>query len=307
MNHLRFAPVQADEIDGAFAIEAASYPADEAATLDGLRMRQRVAGSFFLGCYYGDGVPDVGSGALIGFVCGTCCAGTELTDETMSTHSDAPDATTLCIHSVVVEERHRRRGIATAMLREYLRRLVRGDHATAKVTDVFLIAKAHLISFYTSCGFVTQRLSPVVHGADPWFEMRLERPSCAEQRRLTVTQADAFVLSSPKGSMDAMHFTGNPAAVVVLPPSAADTAQATTGQLYPADGVLGAWMQSVALEMALSETSYLRPLPSDGGRGRHRFSLRWFTPGCEVDLCGHATMASAHVVWERCVKRDLAM
>ncbi len=52
------------------------------------------------------------------------------------------------------------------------------------------------------------------------------------------------------------------------------------------------WMQAVAREMNLSETAYLVP-NKDG------YNLRWFTPGAEVDLCGHATLASAHVLWER--------
>ena len=51
------------------------------------------------------------------------------------------------------------------------------------------------------------------------------------------------------------------------------------------------WMQNVASEMNLSETAFL--LPRDGD-----FSLRWFTPSTEVDLCGHATLASAHALWE---------
>lgn len=52
-----------------------------------------------------------------------------------------------------------------------------------------------------------------------------------------------------------------------------------------------AWMQQVGTEMNLSETAFLYP-ESDGYR------LRWFTPTVEVDLCGHATLASAHVLWE---------
>ena len=49
-------------------------------------------------------------------------------------------------------------------------------------------------------------------------------------------------------------------------------------------------MRNVAREMNLAETAFLYPM--DGG-----FSLRWFTPTVEVDLCGHATVASAHVLW----------
>ena len=70
-------------------------------------------------------------------------------------------------------------------------------------------------------------------------------------------------------------FAGNPAAVCLLDKSPEDS-----------------WMQAVAREMNLSETAYL--LPRDGG-----FGLRWFTPTAEVDLCGHATLASAHFLWEQ--------
>jgi predicted PhzF superfamily epimerase YddE/YHI9 len=69
-------------------------------------------------------------------------------------------------------------------------------------------------------------------------------------------------------------FRGNPAAVCVLE-AARDEA----------------WMQDVAREMNLSETAFLRP-ELDGWR------LRWFTPATEVELCGHATLAAAHVLWE---------
>jgi PhzF family phenazine biosynthesis protein len=69
-------------------------------------------------------------------------------------------------------------------------------------------------------------------------------------------------------------FAGNPAAVCLLD--------------GPADK---AWMQALAGEMNLSETAYLVPV-EDG------FNLRWFTPAAEVDLCGHATLASAHALWE---------
>jgi PhzF family phenazine biosynthesis protein len=69
-------------------------------------------------------------------------------------------------------------------------------------------------------------------------------------------------------------FAGNPAAVCLLP-----------------DERAAGWMQAVAGQMNLSETAFLHP-EGDGHR------LRWFTPTVEVDLCGHATLASAHVLWE---------
>src|SRR5438876_672067 len=54
------------------------------------------------------------------------------------------------------------------------------------------------------------------------------------------------------------------------------------------------WMQHVAREMNLAETAFLQSRSGDGSD----FDLRWFTPAVEVDLCGHATLASAHVLWE---------
>lgn len=69
-------------------------------------------------------------------------------------------------------------------------------------------------------------------------------------------------------------FRGNPAAVCIL-----------SGPANPT------WMQNVAMEMNLSETAFLFKQEED-------FNLRWFTPAAEVDLCGHATLASAHILWE---------
>jgi len=69
-------------------------------------------------------------------------------------------------------------------------------------------------------------------------------------------------------------FSGNPAAVCVLD--------------GPSDE---GWMQKVAAEMNVSETAFL--YSEDGG-----YNLRWFTPTTEVELCGHATLASAHILWE---------
>ncbi len=82
---------------------------------------------------------------------------------------------------------------------------------------------------------------------------------------LPLFQVDAFT-SEP--------FGGNPAAVCLLEGDRADS-----------------WLQQVAAEMNLSETAFVQP--QGGG-----FRLRWFTPCAEVDLCGHATLASAHVLWQ---------
>ena len=87
---------------------------------------------------------------------------------------------------------------------------------------------------------------------------------------LDIYQVDAFT-DRP--------FGGNPAAVCLLPgPREAE------------------WMQLVAREMNLSETAFVHPMEGPAEEGS--WGLRWFTPAVEVELCGHATLASAHVLWE---------
>jgi len=82
---------------------------------------------------------------------------------------------------------------------------------------------------------------------------------------VTIYQVDAFT-DKP--------FAGNPAGVCILEKAADDR-----------------WMQNVAMEMNLAETAFLYPV-ADG------YNLRWFTPTVEVDLCGHATLASAHILYQ---------
>ncbi len=84
---------------------------------------------------------------------------------------------------------------------------------------------------------------------------------------IRISQVDAFT---------DRRFAGNPAAVCVLTEPTDDR-----------------WMQNVAAEMNLSETAFARRLLTGS-----KFSLRWFTPRVEVDLCGHATLATAHILWE---------
>jgi PhzF family phenazine biosynthesis protein len=84
---------------------------------------------------------------------------------------------------------------------------------------------------------------------------------------IRICQVDAFT---------DRRFAGNPAAVCVLAEPPDET-----------------WMQNVAAEMNLSETAFAQRLGSGS-----KFNLRWFTPTKEVDLCGHATLATAHILWE---------
>jgi len=91
------------------------------------------------------------------------------------------------------------------------------------------------------------------------------------KRNFLIYQVDAFT-DEP--------FKGNPAGVMIID-----------------DTISAEWMQNVALEMNLSETAFIIPA-ADG------FKIRYFTPSREVPLCGHATLASAHIIWELGLKRQ---
>ncbi|HXH90602.1 MAG TPA: PhzF family phenazine biosynthesis protein [Thermoanaerobaculia bacterium] len=91
---------------------------------------------------------------------------------------------------------------------------------------------------------------------------------------MRLLQIDAFT-SEP--------FKGNPAAVCFMDGERDDR-----------------WMANVAAEMNLAETAFLRPR-EDG------WSLRWFTPTVEVDLCGHATLASAHAIWSENISSEAVL
>jgi len=151
---ISFMRVAEPHLERAYAIESAGYPEDEAATKEKLLLRIRDAPQYFYGAFEGS--------QLLGFVCGTLSTQEQLTEEAMSVHE--PDGTTLCIHSVVVDEPWRRKGLATWMLQEYLAQV-----GEAGASRVLLICKEHLLGFYTKAGFANLGLSEIVHGQDPWF------------------------------------------------------------------------------------------------------------------------------------------
>jgi PhzF family phenazine biosynthesis protein len=99
-----------------------------------------------------------------------------------------------------------------------------------------------------------------------WIDIGFQNLNGGELMEIPVLQIDAFT-SEP--------FKGNPAAVCLLDAPRPEE-----------------WMQNVAMEMNLSETAFVVPRVEGG------FDLRWFTPVIEVSLCGHATLASAHALWE---------
>lgn len=255
---LHFRELHAAEVPQAVALEINSYPADEAATPEKLEYRQRVAPELFYGVYSGN--------TLVGFIVSTAAHSETLEEESMSKHE--PGGQSVCIHSVVVDAAWRRRGLARSMVQAYVEAVATDMKRCGSVRRMLLLSHAPLLGLYKQCGFEFLGPSAVVHGADQWFDMELD---ILAKRQVEFVQVDAFT---------PVALAGNPAAV-----------------LFTHRGGNEEWMQAVAVENNLSETAFLERRAAAVEEGE-AWDIRWFTPGAEVALCGHATLASAHALWD---------
>jgi predicted PhzF superfamily epimerase YddE/YHI9 len=205
----------------------------------------------------------------------------------------------LAIHSVVVQEEYRNQGIAKAMMQDYIEAMKLMDDGVEKLV---LLAKSDLLGFYVQCGFSVVAPSAIVHGKDVWYDCELKLDK-SEQEGYPCWILDSF--AEKAGS-------GNPAAVVLLPSGTDIDNQDTI-----------AWMQVVAKEFNLPETAFIWPMDTDesvvqevdgekhGDEDKSdeeqetdngqlvTYNIRYFTcNGTHVDLCGHATLASAAILFQ---------
>eukprot|EP01041_Mallomonas_annulata_P004739 gene4739-9411_t len=173
--------------------------------------------------------------------------------------SHEKDGKSLIIHSVVIEQSQRREGLAQYFLKSYVETI----RNYTDIDQILLLSKGYLLSLYNKCGFTIVGISSVTHGKEPWFEMSIK---LNDIRYTSQYQVDAFTDKA---------FSGNPAAVVLTHKSPE-------------------WMLKVAEENNLAETAFLQIRKNE----LYSYDLRWFTPTKEVELCGHATLASAHTLYE---------
>eukprot|EP00522_Entomoneis_paludosa_P006284 CAMPEP_0172446742 /NCGR_PEP_ID=MMETSP1065-20121228/6273_1 /TAXON_ID=265537 /ORGANISM="Amphiprora paludosa, Strain CCMP125" /LENGTH=532 /DNA_ID=CAMNT_0013197931 /DNA_START=293 /DNA_END=1891 /DNA_ORIENTATION=+ len=283
---LSFREVGPTDLPACVALEKASYPEDEAASKSTLQYRQHQAATFFRCAILTGEDGDEDEDTVVGFICATRCI--SFKHESMTTH--VAGGPLLAIHSVVVREEYRRRGIATAMLKEYIRHVQdfnrkadRKKNWSSPVQSIVLMAKANLLTFYIHTGFRVNRLSPILHGNDRWYELQQEIPIPRNHRCWVV---DAFADPYQRG-------TGNPAAIVLMHEDTNTETKSTK-----------AWMQTTAQEFNLSETAFIwrRRKDAEGEEikipGEQHYNIRYFTPSIEVPLCGHATLGSAAVLYQ---------
>lgn len=166
---------------------------------------------------------------------------------------------------VVVAEKYKGQGIGRAMVQRGL------EHSEFATVNTWTLATRDAHGVYAPLGFLPVT-DPVSRPAD-WMVLRRSKPAWTQSpsdRKLAQSVHTLYLVNA----FTAQPFAGNPAAVCLLDAPREE-----------------AWMKNVAREMNLSETAFLYPM--EGG-----YSLRWFTPTVEVKLCGHATLASAHTLWE---------
>lgn len=346
LSRIIFRGVQPTDVARCYAIESASYPEDEAASKSTLQYRQHHAAPFFRCAFLvGDsgnpGSASPGSrtaasssisyqgkpmnpaatlcGTIIGFVCSTRCK--SLTAEAMKSHDASGEI--LAIHSVVVEERYRNSGVASAMLQDYIaamERLNNKGNLKVKMDKFVLMAKKNLLAFYVRNGFMAIGLSPVVHGKDQWFQLerKIDTSEDNDAKTYECYLIDSFADVEKQGS-------GNPAGVVILdgpPGGESDNKDETDNSEDESlddemevsiicDDVQDRgvqWMSTVAKEFGQSETAFIWPQPNhktktsngclcpqqNNAQSSSPYAIRYYTrTGVEVDLCGHATLAAA--------------
>jgi GNAT superfamily N-acetyltransferase len=263
-------------------------------------------------------------GRIIGYICATRCS--SFSAEAMKSH----DATgnILAIHSVVVEEKYRNCGVASAMIQDYLSAMVRLNRKEGalkvKMDKIVLMSKKNLLAFYLRNGFRAMGVSNVVHGKEQWFELERDLPTDEDAKKYKCFLIDSFADVDKEGS-------GNPAGVVLLdgPPGGKGEdlskyslddeelddimEDANDNNFTPEICPRGVeWMGAVAKEFNQSETAFIWPLPNyqvseetclcppkqqTPTASPTAYAIRYYTrSGMEVDLCGHATLASAAVL-----------
>jgi predicted PhzF superfamily epimerase YddE/YHI9/ribosomal protein S18 acetylase RimI-like enzyme len=322
LSQTHFRNVYPTDIPACAEIEQDSYPQEEAASKSSLQYRQHQAAPYFRCAVLEREAEE----EIVGYICSTRCR--EFNHESIVSHDTSGPL--LAIHSVVVSQTYRSQGIAVAMMKDYIAAIAEMNNGRAGggiIDKLVLIAKTNLLGFYVQCGFIVTGVSSIVHGQDLWYGCEL----VLQKKELGAAAHPCWVLDSfaEPGKSGNYNDTGNPAAVVLLPSDFDCELERE-------------WMKTVAKEFHLSETAFIWPSSSsnnadavsvaktkkekeeeqeelveersddeyeNGGVPSEKvanYVIRYFTAnGTEVDLCGHATLASAAVLFQTLkIKKD---
>mmetsp|Transcript_19053 Transcript_19053/g.35556 ORF Transcript_19053/g.35556 Transcript_19053/m.35556 type:complete len:577 (-) Transcript_19053:1414-3144(-) len=297
-------------------------PIEGTSSKNALQYRQHHAAPYFRCAAYRfeDEDEDHDEDHIIGFVSGIRLAKMKSDDDLVQTRPHDPTGPILAIRSVVVAEEYRGRGLGMTMIKSYIHKMQKLNETSLEhpIYKIVLLCKEKFLLSYLDCGFSVQRLAQISEKKE---ETGQQSPPPAQEQKLyylelplissptatyengsrTINQSelDCFIVdsfaSAPGG--------GNPAAVVVLPANFDPRMKKK-------------WMQTVAAEFNLAETAFCWPkgsrkrsdsMASDGeesnsssvaSRKESHWNIRYFTPTVEMPLCGHATLASAAILYQ---------
>ncbi|KAL3914801.1 MAG: hypothetical protein SGILL_005948 [Bacillariaceae sp.] len=291
-----------------------------------LQYRQHHAAPYFRCSIYGyEGQEEHDEDHIIGFVTGLRLPRIQSDNDLISPCPHDPTGPILAIRSVVIREEYRDRGLGLAMIKQYLLKMQKGNESSPEhpISKIALLCYQEFLTFYIDCGFSVLRVAQIgatvkERGADLkqpqqtiyYLEKQLipSPVTVYEKASLSLSQRElnCFIVDSFAASPGA----GNPAAVVVLP-AGFDVKSKTK------------WMQLVAAEFNLAETAFCWPkgsrrrsdsnesvgdesISSFSGRKECHWNIRYYTPTVEMPLCGHATLASAAVLYQTLIPKLLS-
>ena len=285
LSRVKYRVATPTDIFQCFDMEKEAFSKGEAASKNDLRYRQHHAAPFFRCAVLEHEDEENDEDVVIGYITSTRC---EPDEDDTSEMAHQPDSSSLMIHSMVVRKEYQRVGLGQHMTKNYIESLEEFN-ATAEnpISRVILFVKDNLLTLYLHCGFSIIRPSRQLSGNAPLYlcEHNLKVPSFMSKSRHEgeIGGLDCYIVDSFAASPG----TGNPAAVVLMPKETQPEAMAK-------------WMHTVAAEFNLSETAFCWPSsdPHSTPSSEEHWNIRYYTPTVEIPLCGHATLASAAILYQ---------
>eukprot|EP00934_Nitzschia_sp_Nitz4_P002251 Nitzschia sp. Nitz4//scaffold10_size219509//76349//77992//NITZ4_001420-RA/size219509-processed-gene-0.69-mRNA-1//1//CDS//3329532896//2251//frame0 len=295
---ITYRPATPTDILQCYELEKESYPPEQAASKNDLRYRQHHAAAFFRCAVLQHEDINTDEDIVIGYICSTRCEPSE--DDSYSTTNE-PDVSTLVVHSMVIRDEYQHQGVGKHMMLNYIAS-IQAFNATCEhpVRRIVAYVREKLLPLFLNCGYSAlrpSRCSSTPKGVQQppryFMELKLETPYPIDTKSLrTHGGFECFIVDSFASAPG----TGNPAAVVMMP-------EGTDPEF------MAKWMQTVAAEFNLSETAFCWPAtaadaqPADNDD--EHWNIRYYSPKAEVALCGHATLASAAVLFRTLRRKDL--
>jgi len=274
-----------------------------------LQYRQHYAAPYFRCAVYQDEKHQNGEDNIIGFITGIRFEMAENDYKTLRSvltniYPHDPNGKLLVIRSVVIGKEYRKKGLGKAMIKDYvetMRQITKESSSKSSrikpiLKIVGLCRGQGLLTFHINCGFSVKKADAFTEACFTNDKRNEIQPSYYFELSIA-SQFDFGIVANNNeykcyivDSFASVPGTGNPAAVVLLP-----------DDFDPR--MKHKWMQKVAAEFNLAETAFCWPSNGEGddisiSKDKSHWNIRYFTPTIEIGLCGHATLASAAVLYQ---------